>query len=551
MKIYEAHPIARKFPLMQGAEFEELKTSIAANGQIDPGIIFEGKLLDGRNRQEACKQLGIPFKTEPAPKYLDQIGAVAYVKAKNLDRRMLDESQKGMIIAALMPAFREQARERQKEAAKAAARKDKRDAKAKAEKDHKPAKVAKPKRAVDEAIAAAGIGKVSARTVQRAQFVKEKSPELAKKVLEGELTVKQAEKQLRHEGQVEQVKKYKPPEGTFSVIEIDPPWRYQDGLDGSDSVRGGTPYPTMAIDEVCLFVEKTISKLAAPTCDLFMWVTNSILVDPAGYAPVAQALIDNGFEPKQIRTWVKPRIGVGHVWRNSTEHLVRFEKGKPVHNAVTQATHFEAPVGEHSAKPDQAYDDIAALCPSPSRVSLFARADRKGWVTSGSELPATAAGGDAAPAVGRPGEPSIEKPDAAMPGASFSHSPGAATSKPKPKTPKMRICAHGGERGTCALCGEVDAQKAREAAAADFDTAPLAELSALSALLNPDPVKMVTEAEPPTLAELAGTAGSAPRGADLDEPRSRIVPHDDAPVPEKPKPTPESLNPIPTDDLPF
>jgi N6-adenosine-specific RNA methylase IME4 len=66
---------------------------------------------------------------------------------------------------------------------------------------------------------------------------------------------------------------------------------------------------------------------------------------------------------------------------------VRFERGAPVYCPVTQTTMLMASAGEHSAKPDLAYAEIEALCASPSRLELFARAERAGWVTSGAELP--------------------------------------------------------------------------------------------------------------------------------------------------------------------
>ena len=44
-----------------------------------------------------------------------------------------------------------------------------------------------------------------------------------------------------------------------------------------------------------------------------------------------------------------------------------------------------APVGEHSAKPDKAYERIERLLAGPY-LELFARAERTGWTTWGNEL---------------------------------------------------------------------------------------------------------------------------------------------------------------------
>jgi N6-adenosine-specific RNA methylase IME4 len=222
------------------------------------------------------------------------------------------------------------------------------------------------------------------------------APELQRKVAKqvastGE-TVKAATRTLKRAEQVAQVKVYRPPEGEFAVIATDYPWKYEDALDGSDAVRGGCPYPQMEIEEIC-----KVPLPVAKDCAVFVWVTNSHLVDPKAYAVVAQSLFDRyQLVPKQIRTWRKVTIdgtrdkfGGGHVWRNNTEHLVRFERGRPVFAPVTQTTCFDAPLGEHSEKPKRAYDDIEALCPGGPKLEMFARDEvREGWVTTGAELKA-------------------------------------------------------------------------------------------------------------------------------------------------------------------
>lgn len=41
--VFEFHPIAARYPLLEGAAFEELKASILANGQAVEVEIFEGR----------------------------------------------------------------------------------------------------------------------------------------------------------------------------------------------------------------------------------------------------------------------------------------------------------------------------------------------------------------------------------------------------------------------------------------------------------------------------------------------------------------------------
>lgn len=48
------HPIANLFPLMTGDEYLALVEDIRANGLLEPVVLYEGKILDGRNRYNAC-----------------------------------------------------------------------------------------------------------------------------------------------------------------------------------------------------------------------------------------------------------------------------------------------------------------------------------------------------------------------------------------------------------------------------------------------------------------------------------------------------------------
>src|SRR5262245_44350182 len=60
----EFHPISNEYPLMSDAELAELAEDIRVNGQHLPVWIYEGKILDGRNRWRACASLpGVTCKT--------------------------------------------------------------------------------------------------------------------------------------------------------------------------------------------------------------------------------------------------------------------------------------------------------------------------------------------------------------------------------------------------------------------------------------------------------------------------------------------------------
>lgn len=210
--------------------------------------------------------------------------------------------------------------------------------------------------------------------------------EVAAQVAETGATVKQAARTLNNEKLVAQARVYVPPTGEFEVITTDYPWEFDDQLDGSDAVRGGCPYPPMPIEEICAFPIP-----CAKDCALFVWVTNQHTID-GSYDKVRQSLADRyGFAPKGLATWDKDKMGTGWWFRNQTEHLVLFVRGSPVFTEEKLRSLIRAPLGDHSEKPAAFYMAIERYCASTSRLEMFARAPRNGWVTSGSELAAAPA----------------------------------------------------------------------------------------------------------------------------------------------------------------
>jgi ParB-like nuclease domain len=95
--ITEFHPIADLFPLMEGAEFDELVSDIKANGLIEPVVMLDGMILDGRNRYRACIEAG----TETTYRPFTGDDPLGYVISLNLRRRHLDESQRAMVAGKL------------------------------------------------------------------------------------------------------------------------------------------------------------------------------------------------------------------------------------------------------------------------------------------------------------------------------------------------------------------------------------------------------------------------------------------------------------------
>jgi hypothetical protein len=106
------HPAAELFPMLVDSEIAELAKDIAAKGLVEPLVVWDGLLLDGRNRRRACEMAGVE------PRFVEWHGEggspVAFIAARNLHRRHLSESQRAAIAAQVKPMFEQEAAERQR-----------------------------------------------------------------------------------------------------------------------------------------------------------------------------------------------------------------------------------------------------------------------------------------------------------------------------------------------------------------------------------------------------------------------------------------------------
>src|SRR4051794_1405011 len=80
------HQMANIFPLLGPAEFAGLVAHIRDHGLLEPIVLFEDKVLDGRNRLLACREAGV----EPRFRVWDGPGEpLAVVLGLNRRRRHL------------------------------------------------------------------------------------------------------------------------------------------------------------------------------------------------------------------------------------------------------------------------------------------------------------------------------------------------------------------------------------------------------------------------------------------------------------------------------
>jgi len=99
MKFHEA---ANIFPLLEEKELQELRDDIQRHGQRETIVLYDGQVLDGRNRYTACTLAGIEPRCqaiEDEPGFdADAFDPVAYVLSLNLHRRHLTASQSGIAL---------------------------------------------------------------------------------------------------------------------------------------------------------------------------------------------------------------------------------------------------------------------------------------------------------------------------------------------------------------------------------------------------------------------------------------------------------------------
>jgi N6-adenosine-specific RNA methylase IME4 len=141
--------------------------------------------------------------------------------------------------------------------------------------------------------------------------------------------------------------------GKFRTILIDPAWDY-DWLS-----IGARAKPGYAMQPVEKLRELDVAAWADEDegCQLYCWTTNNFMNE-------ACKLVEHwGFQHRTVITWIKPPpFGLGSYYRNSTEHMLYATLGDTTTRpaAASIPTHFEAPRGEHSEKPEKSYEIIRA-----------------------------------------------------------------------------------------------------------------------------------------------------------------------------------------------
>ncbi len=94
---YDIHPVAAMWPLIGEADAQELARDILEHGQKEPIWMFQGQLIDGRNRLVACDMAGVEPRFEEWRPAAAGETPVTFIMSKNLHRRHLTGSVRATI----------------------------------------------------------------------------------------------------------------------------------------------------------------------------------------------------------------------------------------------------------------------------------------------------------------------------------------------------------------------------------------------------------------------------------------------------------------------
>jgi N6-adenosine-specific RNA methylase IME4 len=172
----------------------------------------------------------------------------------------------------------------------------------------------------------------------------------------------------------------------FATILADPPWQFVNRTGKiAPEHRRLSRYDTMDLEQIKAL---PVSKIAAPTAHLYLWVPNALL--PDGLAVMAAW----GFKYKSNLVWHKVRKdggsdgrGVGFYFRNVTELIlfgVRGKNARTLAPARSQVNLMATRKREHSRKPDEQYGIIQSCSRGPY-LELFARGLPSGWIAWGNQ----------------------------------------------------------------------------------------------------------------------------------------------------------------------
>jgi len=173
------------------------------------------------------------------------------------------------------------------------------------------------------------------------------------------------------------------------IILADCPWPYASRAHHSKTRFGGGVHGQYQVMSIKDLARLPIWDVAAKDALLFLWVTGPHLANAFTLISAWDfSFVTNAF------TWMKQNksgkglfFGVGAYSKSNAEFCLLAKRGKtllPATNSVSSAV--LSPVEAHSKKPSQVAERIEKMYPNLSKLELFARQQRDGWLCLGNEI---------------------------------------------------------------------------------------------------------------------------------------------------------------------
>lgn len=374
----KAHPDTALIPQMTDGERADLMQNIGSQGQRETIKVFQGQIVDGRERYEVCKALGLTPRVEEIV-LPEGMSVKEVVLSFNYHRRHLTEGQKAMIAARMATTSlgcnqsTATGQVTQQQAAQACQTSADSLQRAKAVlafgNDSLIQSVVEGRLDVFNAVKIAKDGANKGTDLSRLSGAELRA--MAKATVSHLTTAKVDALKARVE-KLRQGNKPLPVGKKFGLIYADPAWDYLPAHE--------VGYPTMSVTEICAM---RVPELAEADAVLAMWV-------PAGQLAAGLEVVKAwGFEFKTTAVWDKELPGTGSYFQTQHELLFIATRGKPLVPAA-KARHSsvirEKRSSKHSKKPVSAYVMLERMYERLAKIELFARGPvREGWEGWGNE----------------------------------------------------------------------------------------------------------------------------------------------------------------------
>jgi N6-adenosine-specific RNA methylase IME4 len=172
----------------------------------------------------------------------------------------------------------------------------------------------------------------------------------------------------------------------YQLIYADPPWHFRVRSEKGEGRSAKNHYDVMSTADIA---DLPVVDLAAADSVLLMWVIDPMIEE--GY----QVMRAWGFTPKTVGFyWVKENVksagfftGLGYYTRANPEQCILGVRGRGLPRRDRGVKRLLiAPRGQHSEKPEEAYERIERLFGEVRRLELFARRRRAGWDAFGNQV---------------------------------------------------------------------------------------------------------------------------------------------------------------------